>query len=245
MTNPADHLQQYDRLRDTYLRLGLRIAKSATNDEFMAAGTRLGFLRDGQLTFTDERDSNWFTDGVIFLTRRDGHSLAEIARDSWTDLNTDETQMMHALADGRWGIHEVLRGLPGVGLYTRNCWTGAEDFVYARIAGSTCSVGDLLLFRTITCQGITQASAGVMSVSPELLPTLRALQNDGRLPDDATLALGGPATDNLVIAELVLSNKARIGNLPEALPALRPPRIGRNAPCPCGSGQKYKRCCGR
>ncbi|RXM02456.1 hypothetical protein EO238_29585, partial [Citrobacter sp. AAK_AS5] len=23
------------------------------------------------------------------------------------------------------------------------------------------------------------------------------------------------------------------------------PRIGRNDPCPCGSGKKYKKCCGR
>lgn len=23
------------------------------------------------------------------------------------------------------------------------------------------------------------------------------------------------------------------------------PKVGRNAPCPCGSGRKYKRCCGR
>ena len=23
------------------------------------------------------------------------------------------------------------------------------------------------------------------------------------------------------------------------------PKIGRNAPCPCGSGRKYKKCCGR
>ena len=23
------------------------------------------------------------------------------------------------------------------------------------------------------------------------------------------------------------------------------PKIGRNDPCPCGSGRKYKRCCGR
>ncbi|WP_342780377.1 SEC-C metal-binding domain-containing protein [Desulfoglaeba alkanexedens] len=23
------------------------------------------------------------------------------------------------------------------------------------------------------------------------------------------------------------------------------PRTGRNAPCPCNSGKKYKRCCGR
>ena len=23
------------------------------------------------------------------------------------------------------------------------------------------------------------------------------------------------------------------------------PKIGRNDPCPCGSGKKYKKCCGR
>jgi hypothetical protein len=38
--------------------------------------------------------------------------------------------------------------------------------------------------------------------------------------------------------------------LPELLPAGPPPIVGgpkveRNAPCPCGSGKKYKRCCGR
>ena len=22
------------------------------------------------------------------------------------------------------------------------------------------------------------------------------------------------------------------------------PKVGRNAPCPCGSGKKYKKCCG-
>ncbi|MHC4917282.1 MAG: SEC-C metal-binding domain-containing protein [Planctomycetota bacterium] len=23
------------------------------------------------------------------------------------------------------------------------------------------------------------------------------------------------------------------------------PKVGRNSPCPCGSGKKYKKCCGR
>ncbi|EPR38682.1 SEC-C motif domain protein [Desulfovibrio sp. X2] len=27
--------------------------------------------------------------------------------------------------------------------------------------------------------------------------------------------------------------------------APRAPKVGRNEPCPCGSGQKYKKCCGR
>ena len=26
---------------------------------------------------------------------------------------------------------------------------------------------------------------------------------------------------------------------------VKPPKIGRNDPCPCGSGKKYKKCCGR
>lgn len=31
----------------------------------------------------------------------------------------------------------------------------------------------------------------------------------------------------------------------DMLPAVEPARVGRNAPCPCGSGKKYKRCCGQ
>ena len=32
--------------------------------------------------------------------------------------------------------------------------------------------------------------------------------------------------------------------VPEARPAATPPKVGRNDPCPCGSGKKYKKCCG-
>ena len=28
-------------------------------------------------------------------------------------------------------------------------------------------------------------------------------------------------------------------------PETKPGKVGRNSPCPCGSGKKYKRCCGR
>ena len=31
---------------------------------------------------------------------------------------------------------------------------------------------------------------------------------------------------------------------PAPKPYLAPPKIGRNEPCPCGSGKKYKKCCG-
>ena len=31
---------------------------------------------------------------------------------------------------------------------------------------------------------------------------------------------------------------------PKPMPYVAPPSVGRNAPCPCGSGKKYKKCCG-
>lgn len=33
--------------------------------------------------------------------------------------------------------------------------------------------------------------------------------------------------------------------LPKGFVEISEPRIGRNDPCSCGSGQKYKKCCGR
>jgi hypothetical protein len=30
-----------------------------------------------------------------------------------------------------------------------------------------------------------------------------------------------------------------------SMTVVKPPKIGRNDPCPCGSGKKYKHCCGR
>ena len=31
----------------------------------------------------------------------------------------------------------------------------------------------------------------------------------------------------------------------KAKPVRTGPKVGRNDPCPCGSGKKYKKCCGR
>ena len=32
---------------------------------------------------------------------------------------------------------------------------------------------------------------------------------------------------------------------PQPTPYIAPPKVGRNEPCPCGSGKKYKKCCGK
>ena len=40
-------------------------------------------------------------------------------------------------------------------------------------------------------------------------------------------------------------DKAQAANKQKTQPIRRGPKIGRNEPCPCGSGKKYKKCCGK
>lgn len=62
------------------------------------------------------------------------------------------------------------------------------------------------------------------------VPELRNSILSADLPDDA-LRLG-------MLKELSAMEKTLPGSA-------RPPKVGRNDPCPCGSGKKYKHCCGR
>jgi len=39
--------------------------------------------------------------------------------------------------------------------------------------------------------------------------------------------------------------RRKLRGLPPLTVAREGPKIGRNEPCPCGSGKKYKKCCGR
>ena len=67
---------------------------------------------------------------------------------------------------------------------------------------------------------------------------LVALEND---PAFVTDALRQGELDYLE----TVSEAAEALNRAKAQPVRTIPRVGRNDPCPCGSGKKYKRCCGK
>ncbi|MHC4409772.1 MAG: SEC-C metal-binding domain-containing protein [Planctomycetota bacterium] len=79
--------------------------------------------------------------------------------------------------------------------------------------------------------GALELPASVRAVAPELCGSfLEELERQGRLGDGRTLGLYVRA----------LADAFKGG-------PIRNPgqKLGRNAPCPCGSGRKYKQCCMR
>lgn len=71
---------------------------------------------------------------------------------------------------------------------------------------------------------------------------------DSRLELDAALVAKLAAAAPLSIPECVVAIRKfwmeRRRRPPVVAPLATGPKIGRNAPCPCGSGRKFKRCCG-
>jgi len=51
---------------------------------------------------------------------------------------------------------------------------------------------------------------------------------------------GGPKASD-VVSEAAAAAEAQV----KAKPVRTGPKVGRNDPCPCGSGKKYKQCCGK
>ena len=43
---------------------------------------------------------------------------------------------------------------------------------------------------------------------------------------------------------LLLPSDRSVGPVAESQPYIAPAKVGRNDPCPCGSGKKFKKCCG-
>ena len=72
---------------------------------------------------------------------------------------------------------------------------------------------------------------------------MNARKREGEVQRTSSIKITGEGLDNTVSKELG-------GNVPRTTNSNTPivnegPKVGRNDPCPCGSGKKYKQCCGK
>ena len=91
-----------------------------------------------------------------------------------------------------------------------------------------------------------------LTTAPERTEQLVDLQKASYSYDDlskahtAADAAGGPgggAPRNMQMSDAAFAGAG--GGLRQKTVTRNQPKVGRNDPCPCGSGKKYKKCCGR
>ncbi len=97
--------------------------------------------------------------------------------------------------------------------------------------------------KTEICRNVFRSASSLMAFEN----FLRAAPQQTLHTTTSAFGGGTPATDasgkkaSDVVSEAAQAVEARA----KAKPARTGPKVGRNDPCPCGSGKKYKQCCGK
>jgi preprotein translocase subunit SecA len=85
-----------------------------------------------------------------------------------------------------------------------------------------------------------QAFETFLSTLPQFLMREQAPTANGPIPGRRPERIGGPVSGNGEADENGAEVKLELAPVRREMP-----KVGRNEPCPCGSGKKYKNCCGR
>jgi len=101
--------------------------------------------------------------------------------------------------------------------------------------------------------GAGSAQAGAAAGAPSAQPGVRPTTPRPRAAEpaitaaSAAMAEQGTASQrrDIEAAERASSSTATEARKPQRQPAKAAPTVGRNEPCPCGSGKKFKQCCGK
>lgn len=140
--------------------------------------------------------------------------------------------------------------------------TGATGSVITRRVVDECGLKPIGLTRVHHAQGTGTYNVylvGVFLPNAVCIPSLRV--TEGQLAGNVDVLIG---MDIMSQGDFAVSNRdgrtvftfrmpstertdfvQQIRGIPKRTPVSSAHKAGRNAPCPCGSGKKYKRCCGR
>jgi uncharacterized protein len=107
--------------------------------------------------------------------------------------------------------------------------------------------GTAMQLRPDSWAAILQSDEEARTALSGLMMLIDIAQAESNLPEQKVQELTEMAPD-LIPVWVERLNAWRVSQHPASQPAMppasNPAKVGRNDPCPCGSGKKYKKCCG-
>jgi len=259
MTDNDALVARYRRLRAVGRRLNNVLMEYHSRQTMVRAAKQLGLWHDGTIVFGTEHEMSVLADFIIYEGYENGVNAVErYASEHPPAAGTDEDAVLQAMRQAYYGLLLVEDALPGVGVRVCDLLRDRR-FLLADIGLSqTATEEGILATHVVPFDEFSMTSGAALPLDSE---TLAAIQ-DEVLPRDrqgrllktwepireeeaetaaAVIRLCLEAGASSFITDLDLGEPAASSD-PPASGVSRP---GRNDPCPCGSGKKYKKCCSR
>ena len=242
------------------------ICERLTKDEMQEGGRLLGILRNGTLIFGNEEVLPILMDFCIHEVRRRGRTAVEAHFDEMPYPDgSDEALFLRSLKESYYSLFAVQATEPGVGLQIRDVVRGHDLKLVDVGLSQTASRGLVIATRLINLDGMHATSGAAIPMGAHSGPDLS--ERISALAEIARPLLGNPESAekrSAAIAGLIAMclREGRADHIDYREPGapISPPaswrhdrvvaenssseRVGRNAPCPCGSGKKFKHCHG-
>lgn len=258
MSSHAELVGRYKALRAKARPISDAVVKSLPKGVIEEVATRLGILEGKEVLLETEGEIAVLVDMAIFDIRRDGQTAVQrFLREKPPAEGSDERLILEAMQSARYSIYLLERAQPGVGVLFRDMLRDTHEFVWDIGFSRTARRGAMMAARLISPGEITMTTGAALPVSPEvargLLPKLAPYIDPATGLVDFSDPLKASEIAITIIADCVhagASASIRYGKATKATheaaapaPQLARNKTGRNEPCPCGSGKKYKKCC--
>ena len=255
-TNHSQLVARYKELRKIIFELqNDALPKYISKRTLDVCGKKLGVLQNNTFILDDMDQMGVIIEYCIYDYREGGlNAVARYIADSQLDPGSDEYAVVKAMSESFHTLVQVENVLPGVGAIV-NDLMGDRQFLLVDLGlGRTAAKGMVIATRLLPFEGFVTTSGAALPVDMETLEEIfdYAFQHYGTEDGEyIEVDIRQKADLTAAIIRMCLEANASehiryedVENQPVNSPLHRETRIGRNEPCPCGSGKKYKRCCG-
>jgi len=245
---------QYARMRQVGFELNMALAKCLSQEAIDATAKALGLWRDGTLVFDTQDQSAVLFDQAIHGYFRDGRNAIDRYADEHPPApGSDQEAVLAASKRAFHSLFQVEHIVPDVGVHVRDGLYDGRHFLADVGCSRSAKEGWVLVSRVVAIDDFIMTTGAPLPVDRaalEKISQLAALENSARdFPNMSRQELADVAA---TIIRLCLDGHAsrsiRYEDFDEnadsgADAVTETSHVGRNAPCPCGSGKKYKKCC--
>jgi hypothetical protein len=218
-------------------------------------GRKLGVLQNNTFVLDDMDQIGVVIDYCIYDYREGNlNTVSRYIADSQLDPASEDHAVVRAMSESFYTLVQVNDRLPGVGAIV-NDLMGDRQFLLVDLGlGRTATKGMVIATRLLPFEDFVTTSGAALPVDMETLEEIfdYAFQHYGTVDSEfIEVDIRQRADLTAAIIRICLEANASeyiryedVENIPLTSPLHKETRIGRNEPCPCGSGKKYKRCCG-
>jgi hypothetical protein len=258
MSAHAHLVPTYLRLRKLGMALSHKLVKTLNKDVLDEGGRKLGILRKGTLVLGSEDELAVLMDYCIYNIDRGGRNAVQRMLADSPPSDPDERALLEAQTHAYYSIFQVVGVERGTGVMVEDTLRGGTQFMVDVSFGDSARPGYLLAGRVIPQDGFLMSAGAMLPVAGRAAHRLADVL-ERQVPRDTDFTRLTPAQEAELTVKMIracleggaseqIVYAAPGGEKsPGRWPAEQPGRVraNRNDPCPCGSGRKYKSCCGK